>query len=108
MPDTDLPSSAGRLFPAVTAKLFRDASPEEIVSVLDGGLSELAMVAVAKEANGEEAPLFVFFGVGRDGASDLAWCSYERGSRSSLRRDTLVPVRPDGGRPAVPKTCRCP
>jgi hypothetical protein len=72
MPVTDLAPSTGRLFPAVTAKLFRDASPGEIISVLDGGHGELTMVAAAEEEDGKELPLLVFFGVGRDGSSDVA------------------------------------
>ena len=79
MLDTDLPSCTRRLFPAVPAKLFRDASPGKIVSVLDGGRGELATMSVAKEADGKDAPLLVFFGMGKDGSSKVAWCPYEAG-----------------------------
>ena len=68
----------GCLFRAVTAKLFGDASPGEIVSILNDGRCKLAMVAVAKEAGGKDKTL-LFLAGGAGGASHVTWCPYEEG-----------------------------
>lgn len=66
------------MFPAVTAKLFDDAVPREMVSILNNGRGELAMV-VANEADRKDETLLVFLGGGAGGASYVAWCPYEEG-----------------------------